>query len=58
MNENKNHVTITKAAEMLGKSRKTIHKWIDIGFLEKIVVGLEPRIKISEIERVLKNLNQ
>ena len=58
MQENKKNVNITEASELLGKSRKTVHNWINKGLIERIYIMKQPFIRMTEIQRVLNELNK
>jgi excisionase family DNA binding protein len=55
---NNNNVSLTEAANLLGITRKTLYKWIDAEIIEKITVGMKPYIRVTEVNRVLKNLKK
>jgi excisionase family DNA binding protein len=55
---NNNNVSLTEAASLLGITRKTLYKWIDAEIIEKITVGMKPYIRVTEVNRVLKNLKK
>jgi len=52
--KNENHVNLTEAHKMLGISKTTLYKWLNEGFIKKFMFGSSPRIKITEINRILK----
>lgn len=58
MQENKKNVNITEASELLGKSRETVHNWINKGLIERIYIMKQPFIRMTEIQRVLNELNK
>ena len=58
MQENKKNVNITEASELLGKRRETVHNWINKGLIERIYVMNQPFIRMTEIQRVLNELNK
>lgn len=53
MKNNEEHVTLTHACTLLGITRTTLYRWIEQNIIEKIYIGMSPRIRISEIERIL-----
>jgi predicted site-specific integrase-resolvase len=54
MKNNEEHVNLITACELLGICKNTLWNWEKKGLIEKIYIGLSPRIKISEINRILK----
>jgi predicted site-specific integrase-resolvase len=52
------NVSITDASKILGKSRETIHNWINKGLIERIYIMNQPFIRMTEIKRVLNELNK
>jgi predicted site-specific integrase-resolvase len=52
------NVSITDASKILGKSRETIHNWINKGLIERIYIMNQPFIRMTEIQRVLNELNK
>lgn len=50
-------VTIKEAGELLGYSRITIHRWINLGLINTVPFGMKRKITMSEIERLKLKYN-
>lgn len=50
------HVTLGQAAEMLGKSRPTVKKWLNEGRLKRNGCGLIPVVEIDRLLEPVSNV--
>lgn len=51
--EEDRRLTISEAAEMIGKDKSTIHRWKNMGYLKPIYIGKKPYFLKSDIDKIL-----
>lgn len=51
--EEDRRLTISEAAEMIGKDKSTIHRWRKMGYLKPIIIGKKPYFLKSDIDKIL-----
>jgi excisionase family DNA binding protein len=52
------YLTLSEAAEYLRVSRRTIYRWLDLGYLQRFRLGNVSRIELSELDRFVAQFTE